>query len=110
MEHLTITDVREREYGFYKFVKIYGEYRFIDCSEVSFWTHLDLVTPEEYDSVESAGSISVFSGYWKVASSYSDSLMSRLKDKNFACFGQKDVDELKKLLSPRGFKDWLENE
>lgn len=64
-----------KETGTYKFVKVNGEYRFVD-SGMGKYHHIDCLNDDEStDEAESAGSISIIEGsHWTMWQSYSSTL------------------------------------
>ena len=72
-KYLTIDDINAlKEGGYFKFVKVGNEYRFIN--PVFGGGHMSIVDESEYDEVDGAGGILLFENYWTVAENYSMSL------------------------------------
>ena len=102
MQWMTIGEVNQQVElggdGLFKFVRVDGEYRFLDFMDFPAPNHSDAV--EDWETPESAGAVSVWPKFWKLENSYSETLKVQML--------AEDYDNLTKLLGVPFINDYEE--
>jgi len=93
---MTIEELNNKEYGLFKFVELGDNIIFAETDVVGNPKHIELIDKEDLKKVTGAGTIFLFTDYWKFMGRGSDSIERKI-DRPVGC-SKSTEDKIKRLI------------